>query len=160
MSTQALTVLDWLVDTWSAVIWPVASPVTVVDGPPQQDVSEPLILFVGWDGQQPAEADSAVAPESWAFLGNPASRDRDETISIPCVLAARRGDHNLRSRRAEVASLLDPIAQAIRDANAWQGPPGSSVLWLALSGVTVWQAQTTKGAAILVHFTVEVRARA
>ncbi|GAA1701625.1 hypothetical protein GCM10009765_59000 [Fodinicola feengrottensis] len=160
MSTQIFDVLDWLVDTFSAIEWPADLPVYIVDGPPLTDVSQPMLLYVGWDGNLPAEADSAKAPEDWAFLGNPTSNNRDETIEIPCVLQVRRGDHSLRTRRAEAKMLTGLIVQSLRDANSWQGPPGSAVLWLAISDVVVWQQQSNQGTSLLHHFTIKVRARA
>lgn len=128
--------------------------VTVVDGPPTNNLTGGDWLYVG---HQPG-ADAAVSmTQAFASAG---ARRRDEDFDIGCYAESRAGGSDMAARRARVFELLAEVENALRATDAAPEAPtlGGAVLWAHLTTGDLYQLQSD-GVLAGLAFTVRCRAR-
>ncbi|MFF4848002.1 hypothetical protein [Streptomyces sp. NPDC001194] len=128
--------------------------VTVVDGPPTNNLTGGDWLYVG---HQPG-ADAAVSlSQAFASAG---ARTRDEDIEIACYAESRAGGTDMAARRARAFELLAEAENALRATDAAPEAPtlGGAVLWAHLVTGDLYQLQSD-GVLAGIAFTVRCRAR-
>lgn len=128
--------------------------VSIVDGPPTNDLSATENIFVGY---QPAAQAAATLTQEFNAAG---ARTRDEEFSIPCYVESRSGDTGMQARRARCFVLLGAVEDALRATDAAPTAPTltGTVLWAELTVGNLYQSQA-QGAQAGIDFTVSCRAR-
>lgn len=129
--------------------------VTIIDGPPIIDLSNPDIVAIGW---QPAEGASVALTQEFASAG---ARTRDEQFTITCYAEARSGDTDIASRRIRAFELVAAVETALRATDAAPMAPTllGTVLWAQVTAGDLVQEQATTGAIVGLAFTVSCFAR-
>jgi len=129
--------------------------VEIVDGPPIIDLSNPDLVFIGW---QPGEDQAATLTQSFNGAG---ARTRDEDFVITCYAEARSGDTDIAAQRVRAFALVGAVETALRATNELPEAPtlNGTVLWAHLTAGNLTQAQTKAGAVVGVAFSVTCRAR-
>lgn len=133
---------------------PALADARVVDGPPSTNLTDRMVLYVGW---QPG-ADAAVALEQdFASAG---ARTRDESFEISCYAEARSGDKDMTTQRGRVFDLVAAVETALRATDTDPTAPtlNGTVLWAHLTTGNLSQAQD-QGTVAGLSFTVTCRAR-
>jgi hypothetical protein len=134
---------------------PALSGVTVLDGPPVEDMSAADLVAVGW---QPDSEEAVQLDQDFNAAG---ARTRDEDFSILCWAESWTGDRSMSARRTRAFELIAVVEQAIRasDANPEAPTLSGTVLWAHLTSGTLRQTSTDQGVRAGVGFAVTCRAR-
>lgn len=121
----------------------------VVDGPETVNLADQTIVFVG-----ATTVDTPIeVTQTWAGQG---SHRRNETVQLPCQIAARDGGIDMAVLRVQAFALLQVFEQALVD-NPTLGIDGTTRAHL--TDVTASQLRTERGAVVIVTFTVTVESR-
>ena len=142
-----------LVALWQAA--PGLAGVTVVDGPPTSDQSDPDYVYVGWQTGEDAAAEMA---QNFANAG---ARSRDETFDILCQTDSFTGDADVAARRTRAFQLLAAIEDSLRATGAAPSAPtlGGAVLWAHLTQARLIQRNTDQGVQVGIAFRISCHAR-
>lgn len=134
---------------------PALSGVSVLDGPPIEDMSSADLLAVGW---QPESEEAVQFQQDFNASG---ARTRDEDFSILCWAESWTGDRSMSARRTRAFELLAVVEQAIRASGASPEAPtlNSAVLWAHLTSGTLRQVSTDQGVRVGVGFAVTCHSR-
>lgn len=145
--------IDALVDLCTAS--PSLAVVTVTDGPPLDDLTNPDLLFIGW---APAAETAASIRQDFAGAG---ARRRDEDFSITCYAESRSGDTDMKVLRRQVFGLVASVEQLLRATNDQPDAPtlGGAVLWAHLTAGDLTQQQNDDGTLAGLTFTIACHAR-
>lgn len=132
--------------------------VTVYDGPPIEDPSDQLQLYIGYDEER-ADVDifSVEGSQTWQTMGGA----REETLDILCCAVARSGELRIKTERDRALSIMAGVEQLIRlNAVGADITLGGSVLVSQIAGpVKLLQLQTKDGAYVKLSFHVQCLAR-
>jgi hypothetical protein len=128
---------------------------TVIDGPPTDDIATDDILVVGWspDGDQ-----AAHLVQEFAYAG---ARARNEDLAIAGVIDCWTGDDGFAALRARLFGIFGVIEQALRASDEAPEAPtlNGAVLWAHLTAGDLRQYFTDQGSRAALGFTVSCRAR-
>ncbi|NUT53684.1 MAG: hypothetical protein HOV94_41305 [Saccharothrix sp.] len=130
--------------------------VQVIDGPPVDEPTEQLLLYIG--DVPDDESPGVTGAQNWVNLGG---SDADEAFTIYCTAVARSGDTDVKSERDRAFGIYDGVAQLLRIGAAGADPRlGGSVLWARTGGEESYTPiQTDKGLLVEVGFHVVCQAR-
>lgn len=141
-STKLPEAMDALIAAYRTA--PELTGVTVRDGPSTSQATVMEVVSVGYtgdDGEKDAEADTRVE-------GMGADRER---ITIRCVAAVLKGGNDIPAARKRAYELLTAAGAAIgRDPRL-----GGTVMRARISGHTLQQHLTDRGAQAVIVFTVD-----
>lgn len=145
--------IDALVDLCTAS--PTLAGVTVTDGPPLDDLTNPNLLFIGW---APAAEAAASIAQNFAGAG---ARRRDEDFSISCYAESRSGNTDMRVIRRQVFGLVAAVETVLRATNTQPDAPtlGGAVLWAHLTAGDLSEQQNDDGTLAGLTFTITCHAR-
>lgn len=129
--------------------------VSVLDGPPTEDVATQDMVVVGWS---PEGDQSADLVQDFNAAG---ARTRDEDFNINGVVDCWTGDDDFGPVRVRVFELFGEIEQAIRASGPNPTAPtlNGAVLWAHLTRGVLQQFNTDQGRRAALTFTVSCRAR-
>jgi hypothetical protein len=114
-----------------------------------------------WIGYSPISPDlpAAAGDQTFATLGG---RSRDENYAIVCAVEHFSGDTTMRPLRDGAFGLLATVETLLRGTGGNPGDCtlGGAVLFSQIAGgLEVHQAETPSGAAVMIQFHVQCRAR-
>jgi hypothetical protein len=129
--------------------------ITVVDGPPENDVATEDLLVVGWS---PEGDQAAQLTQEFAYAG---ARGRNEDIAIAGVIDCWSGDDGFAVLRTRLFDILGVIELALRASDDAPDAPTllGTVLWAHLTAGGLRQYSTDQGSRAALGFTVSCRAR-
>lgn len=133
--------------------------VDVYDGPPTQDPSAEMQLYIGHDESRSDSADIYAAEGTQVPMTMGGARQ--ETFAILCAAVARSGDTLVKTQRDRAFSIMGAVEDLIRlnVANA-DITLGGSVLTSNISGdIRLQQLQTVNGAYAKLAFYVQCLVR-
>lgn len=132
--------------------------VTIYDGPPVEDPSDQLQLYIGYDEER-SDVDifSVEGTQDWQTMGGA----REETFSILCCAVARSGELRTKTERDRAFSIMAGVEQLVRlNAVGADITLGGAVLASQVAGnVKLLQLQTTDGTYVKLSFHVQCIAR-
>lgn len=130
--------------------------VNVLDGSGDTDDPGDYLMVGIEDPDVQGFADSVDSQQSWAGLG---ARARDEEGTVSCCALSWNGDGDLAAARAAVRTITSGVEDHLRaDPNLGAAVPG--LLWVGFgTRQVVRQVQGDTGAAVLVFFQIDFRAR-
>lgn len=134
--------------------------VTVYDGPPIENPSEELSLYIGHDeerGRAAGDIYGVEGTQEFMAMGG----DRKEAFAIRCAASARSGDTNIKVERDRAFAVMGAVENLIRlHVSGSDITLGGSVLVSSISGdIKLMQLQTVNGAFAKVTFYVQCLAR-
>ncbi|MFI9344926.1 hypothetical protein ACIG0D_27225 [Streptomyces sp. NPDC052773] len=134
---------------------PALANVTIVDGPPADDIATQDFLAVGWSG---GEDQSAELVQDFNAAG---ARTRDEEFTIACVIDVWNGDDGFAEVRNRAFAILGVVEAELRATAANPEAPtlNGAVLWAHLTRASLRQYFTDQGARVALGFTVSCHAR-
>jgi hypothetical protein len=159
VSTSAIpATIDYLVTTFAAStrLGAAVDPVKVYDGPQVSEEFPKLILWIGLDDPDTSPGAPMAATSTQAWVG-PGNRWRDELFDIMCVAEAWSGDTDVKTARVAAYAIVAAVEDLTRaDANL-----GGNVLFInpGVTGHTLRQNNTSKGAVAQVQFLISCKAR-
>ncbi|RKT49358.1 hypothetical protein [Saccharothrix australiensis] len=129
--------------------------VAVIDGPPVDEPTEELVLYLG---DTPDDGPAVTAQQSFATFGDGA---KDEAAAIYCTAISRSGDTDVKAERDRAFGIVAAVEQLLRPGRPGADPRlGGAVQWSDVGGEeTYTPVQTDKGCLVEVGFTVLFRAR-
>jgi hypothetical protein len=130
------------------------------DGPPNSDWAADSMLIVGGRVQVDDEDSTTEVAWDWASMGvSGAISEVDETIAIPCGVAAKRGsnstDATMRQVRRSAINIYAACGSALRGSTLSL----PRVMWCTSNVSSIRQWQTTDGPECFVEFIAFVRTR-
>ena len=126
--------------------------VAVYDGPRAKGATKQRYIVVGAIVSPEGEpaGDGGAASHEWSTMG---PGERQEVGTIPCTVIAWHGSTRFGELREAVAAIVDACETALV-ADPTLGGVLDDLHEADLTGVTVAETQTTKGAAVTAVFTV------
>lgn len=144
--------------TSAATLGQATPPVTVYDGPQTTEDAPPLILWVGLDDPDNPDAAplAASSQQEWAGIGK---RGRNETVVVECVAYAWSGLDDIAGARTAAYGIMAAV-ETVMQATDSSGL-GGNILFPdpGVTGGTLRQNNTTKGAVAQVGFQIILKAR-
>lgn len=130
--------------------------VTVIDGPPAEDMSAEDLVIVGWASGD--DQGSAESVQDFAYAG---ARTRDEEFTISGWLESWTGDEDTAARRDRAYELLAVLEDALRATAAQPEAPTllGTVQWAHLTRHRLTQTFTDSGVRVGIAWTVSCQAR-
>ena len=126
--------------------------VTVYDGPPTTNETEPDLLFIGASDDQNGDIGFT---QDWAGQG---SQRRKETFDIPCLAVSRQGGTVMKTSRDRVFTITAAV-ESLLQADATLGVSGYTVRAQYGTSGSAGQVQSPNGALVRVRFNVHVETR-
>lgn len=124
----------------------------IIDGVAVDEGQAPLEIYIGGAPDDSLEVPSSTAVIEWAAIG----RVFDEQGAIPCVVAAWSGDIDFAALRLIALNALSAILTAI----ATDPSLNDTCVWVkAAPTVSVTQTLDSRGARVLIEFTITYQAR-
>ncbi|KND29916.1 hypothetical protein [Streptomyces stelliscabiei] len=129
--------------------------VTVIDGPPTDDVATEDLLVVGWSPQGEAAAELV---QNFNAAG---ARTRDEDFNLTCHIDCWSGDFDFPALRARVFEIFAVVEQELRATSSNPTAPNlnGAVLWAHLTRGVLQQSTNDQGIRVGLAFTVSCHAR-
>lgn len=132
----------------------------IFDGPPATDWAADSMLSVGGRIEVDDEDSATEITWDWSAMGvSGAAADVDETIAVPCGVAAKRGsnspDATMRDVRRSAINIYAAAGLALRGSTLGL----AQVLWCTSNVSRVRQWQTSDGPECFVEFIAFVRTR-
>jgi hypothetical protein len=129
--------------------------VTVIDGPPTDDVATEDLLVVGWSPQGEAAAELV---QNFNAAG---ARTRDEDFNLTCHIDCWSGDSDFPAVRARVFEIFAVVEQELRATSSNPTAPNlnGAVLWAHLTRGVLQQSTNDQGIRVGLAFTVSCHAR-
>jgi hypothetical protein len=148
-------ILDYLTATFTAAstLGAATPPVAVYDGPVITQAPDQLILWVGMDDPDSDEAPtSAFSEQTWAGLG---AQAKDEQFTVNCVAEAWGGETDIAAIRTAAFAIVAAVENLVRG----DVMLGGRVQFQGVTGLSLRQDQTTRGAVARVTFQITGQAR-
>ncbi|MEU0716838.1 hypothetical protein ABZ498_06605 [Streptomyces lavendulocolor] len=155
MATSAVpAAIDALLTIFRAA--PGLAGVTIIDGPPVQDMSGRDFLAVGWS----LANEASTAAEASQDFANAGARNRNEDFAITGWLESWTGDKDIAPRRTRAYELLAAVEDALRATDAQPEAPTllGTVLWAHLTSHSLHQSPAD-GVRAGIAFTITCRVR-
>ncbi|MDX2520591.1 MULTISPECIES: hypothetical protein [Streptomyces] len=129
--------------------------VTVIDGPPTDDVATEDLLVVGWSPQGEAAAELV---QNFNAAG---ARTRDEDFNLTCYIDCWSGDFDFADVRGRVFQILGVVEQELRATSSDPTAPNlnGAVMWAHLTRGVLQQSTNDKGIRAGLAFTLSCHAR-
>lgn len=125
----------------------------VLDGDSVIDTADDFVMVGVGDVDSEGRANAATSRQEWANANYTA---KDETGQILCAASSFNGDGDIPKARTDTFALMFAIEDVLR-ANPSMGVDG--LLWCHLGDFDYDQWQSTSGAAGLLIFRIDFRAR-
>ena len=153
-------VYDLLIANSTIAALVTANKLRTFDGPPISDWAADSMLVVGGRVAVDDEDSAGDVPWEWASMGvSGAISEVDETILVPCGIAAKRGssstDVTLRQVRRSAINIYAACGAALRGSTLSL----PRVMWCTSNVSQIRQWQTPDGPECLIDFTAFIRTR-